>query len=59
MRVGIGTLWDVKRDSGKRRFKPRVLDRLKDSAVWKLRLSGRKSQTLKATPDPRLRILDV
>lgn len=52
-------LWDVKRDSGKRRFKPRVLDLLKDSAVWKLRLSGRKSQTLKGAPDPRLRILDV
>lgn len=34
-------------DSGKGRFKPRVVDLVKATAVWKLRLSGRKSQTLR------------
>jgi hypothetical protein len=56
MRVGFRAPWDVKGDSGKRRLKPRVLDHVKDSAVWKLRLPGRKSQsegcTCSKTPDP-------
>lgn len=57
MRVGIRDPWDVKWDSGKRRFKPRVLDHVKDTAGWKLRLSGWKSQTLNGAPVPRLWIL--
>lgn len=58
MRVGIRALLDFKGDLGKRRLKPRVLDHVKDTAVWKLRLSGRKSQTegctCSKTPDPSI-----